>query len=145
MIVKSKKLGEFEVDDNFVINFVSPILGYENLKNFVLAKLQNDDLFTWLQSVEDSEIALPVASCDTFGVDCSYEVDDEILHILDVSEKDNITVLNIINIPNGKPKEATINLLAPIFINKANKRAIQYVFSGSNLPVRKRIFELENI
>jgi flagellar assembly factor FliW len=48
--------------------------------------------------------------------------------------------LNIACIPQGKPEEASINLLGPIIINLENRKSMQLVLVNDNLPVRHKLF-----
>ena len=38
MKIQSEKLGELEIDENSIINFVSPIIGFDNIKQYVIIK-----------------------------------------------------------------------------------------------------------
>ena len=48
---------------------------------------------------------------------------------------------NIVTIPQGKPRNSTINLLAPIIINATNKKGMQLILSNSNYPVKQPLFK----
>ena len=36
MKIPSEKLGEIEIDESSIINFVSPIIGFEQIKQYVI-------------------------------------------------------------------------------------------------------------
>ena len=75
-----------------------------------------------------------------FNIDYKFEIKDEDAEVLGLTDGKDVLSFNIVTIPKGNPKSATINLLAPIVVNKLNKKAMQLVLSNSALPSAKRIF-----
>ncbi len=140
MKIKSTKLGEIEVEESSILTFVKPILGYSELTKFVLVNIEGNDIFSWLQSVEDLSLAFPVSVPAYFNIDYKFEIKDEDAEVLGLTDGKDVLSFNIVTIPKGNPKSATINLLAPIVVNKLNKKAMQLVLSNSALPSAKRIF-----
>ena len=120
--IKTTRFGEVEVDNSLLFNFVSPIIGYNDKKSFILIDYRPDSPFKWLQSMEDMDLAFPVTLCSYFNIDYQFELSDEDAKTLGV-------------------KGATINLLAPIVINTNNNNAMQVILKDSKLPVRHPLFE----
>ena len=52
MKIETRDFGEMEIDPKEVVEFLSPIYGFENLRRFVLLYDDNIPPFTWLQSIE---------------------------------------------------------------------------------------------
>ena len=71
-------------------------------------------------------------------------IPDEKEAILEAKDANSILALNIANIPNGEPQNATVNLLAPIVINTDNKKAIQLILTNSDFSVRYKIFDYKD-
>ena len=94
--------------------------------------------------MEDMELAFPVTLCSFFGIDYKFDIPDEEAENLETQNADDVFVCNIANIPASNPKEATINMLAPIVINLANKKAMQIILKNTEFEVRHRLFDTED-
>ncbi|MDD3594609.1 MAG: flagellar assembly protein FliW [Candidatus Gastranaerophilales bacterium] len=140
MILNTTKFGEVEVNEDYIFDFVEPILGYEDLKKFALVDYDNDSPFKWLQSIENLELALPVTIPAFFGINYQFTIPDEKVALLQAGNADDILSLNITNIPKGQPQEATVNLVAPIVVNINNKKAMQLVLSNTDFSVKHKLF-----
>ncbi len=143
MRINTTKFGEIEVSDDTIFTFVDPIIGYEHLRQYVLVEHNVNSLFKWLQSVEDPDLAFPVTSPAFFDIEYQFEIPTETAQKLDLTSVDTLLSLNIVTIPAANPRKSTINLLAPIIINAANKHGMQFILSNSNYPVRCPLFKDE--
>ena len=141
MILKTTKFGEVEVNENYIFDFIEPIIGYEEYHKFALVDYNVNSPFKWLQSVENPDLAMPVTIPAYFGIPYEFTIPDEKEQILDAKDAGDILCLNIANVPNGAPQNTTINLLAPIVINTANKKAIQLVLLDTNFAIKYRLFD----
>lgn len=141
MKINTEKFGEIEVNENLIFDFVEPIIGYENLTKYVLVEHSENSAFKWLQSIEDETLAFPVSTPAYFDIDYQFEIPTEVAEKIDLKSVESLISLNIVTIPQGQPKNATINLLAPIIINATNKQGMQLILSNSNYPVRQTIFK----
>lgn len=139
--INTTRFGEVEVDNSLLFNFVSPIIGYNDKKQYTLIDYRPDSPFKWLQSMEDMDLAFPVTLCSYFNIDYQFELSDEDAQTLGVKEANEILALNIVTIPQINPQGATINLLAPIIINTTNNNAMQVILKDSKFPVRHPLFE----
>ena len=137
------KFGKVEIDKKSIFNFVSPIIGFNGLKKYTIIDYKPDSPFKWLQSVEDMELAFPITLCSFFGIDYQFDIPDEEAEKLKITSADDVLVFNIANIPSSNPQGATINMLAPIIVNIANKKAMQLVLKNTNFEVRHKLFEQE--
>lgn len=140
MKLKTTKFGEISIDENLIFDFLEPIIGYDNLKKYVLVEHSDNSSFKWLQSVENAELAFPVTSPAFFDIDYQFEIPTEKADIISLTSVESLISLNIVTIPPTDPRSATINLLAPIIINAANKQGMQIVLSNSNFPVKTPLF-----
>ena len=139
--INTVKFGEVEVDKNFIFDFVSPIIGFEDLKRYTIIDFKPDSPFKWLQSMEDMELAFPITLCSYFGIDYQFDIPDEEAEKLEIETPDDIFVCNIANIPSFNPQGATINMRAPIIINLQNKKAIQTILKNQDFEVRYKLFK----
>ena len=141
MKTQTTRFGEVEVSKEFLFNFVSPILGYDDEKEFVLIEHNKQSNFKWLQSMKTPELAFAVTMAGFFGIDYTIELPDSTIEDLGIEDSNDILVLNIALIPHENPRATTINLLAPLVLNLKNKKSAQVVLTGSDFEVTHPLFE----
>ena len=139
------KFGEIEVNKESVFEFVLPIIGFNECKEFAIIDYKPDSPFEWLQSMEHMDLAFPITLCSFFGIDYQFDIPDEEAQKLDITSGDDVFVCNIANIPASNPQAATINMLAPIVMNIVNKKAMQIILKNSEFEVRHRLFNDESL
>lgn|SRR5574344_1159856 len=138
--IETEKFGEISIDEKLIFEFVEPIIGYDNLKKYVLIQHSDNSAFKWLQSVEDSTLAFPVTSPAFFDIDYQFEIPTDKADKIELTSVESLISLNIVTIPSANPRKATINLLAPIIINANNQKGMQIILSNSNYPVKCALF-----
>ncbi len=134
----SEKLGEMEVDEDKIINFEDGILAFESSKRFILLRSAKED-FYWLQSLDKADLALPCMNPYVVAPDYAPDIPDEYLEKLGVKTEEDVSVFNIVRIPDNV-RDATVNLAAPVIINHNTKQGMQVVLDDPNYTVRHRIF-----
>lgn len=132
MIVKSLLFGDIEIEDENKIEFVSPILGFEDENEFVLIREKEDLPFLWLQSLKTPELAFLLADPFVFFPDYSVELDNSY-------NTEDIVIYVIVNL-NEDFKLSTANLVAPIVIDIKNRKASQIVLQDSPYTTRHYLF-----
>ncbi|HRU33059.1 MAG TPA: flagellar assembly protein FliW [bacterium] len=133
MKVRTLLFGDIEIEDKYKIEFVSPILGFEDEREFVLIREKDDSPFFWLQSLKTPELAFLLADPFIFFPDYSINIEDS--HI---GEKIAIYVIVALN---EDFKLSTANLIAPIVIDIESKKAFQIVLEDSPYTTRHHLFE----
>lgn len=141
MIIKTEKFGEIDIEQERIFKFALPIIGFNNLKEFVVIDINKDSLFKWLQSVEDPNLAFPIVSVFSMNIDYSIDLPDNIVDMLEIKSIDNVLVMNIASIPQDNPQGTTLNLLAPLIFNLENKLAGQVILSGSGYDISFPLFK----
>ena len=139
--INTAKFGEVEIDKSAIFDFVAPIIGFGDLKKYTIIDYKPDSPFKWLQSMEDMELAFPITLCSYFGIDYQFDISDEEAQKLEIETADDVFVFNIVNIPASNPQGATVNMLAPIIANLANKKAMQTILKNTDFEVRHKLFE----
>jgi flagellar assembly factor FliW len=115
------------------IEFVSPIPGFPECRQFVLVRLDDDGLLYALTSIEDPDLRFLVVPPPPFFPDYAPEIDDESLELLTEPDPEQLLLLLVVT---ATEKETTANLLAPIVIDQEKRRAVQVVLNGSGLELR---------
>ena len=143
MKAATRLFGEIEIDESKIITFEDGIIGFPDMKKFTLIfdeEKEGRPSISWLQSMDEPEIAFPVMDplfvCEIYNP----SVEDELLKNLGTIKEDNLYVLVTVTVPQDI-KELAVNLKAPIVINTDTRKASQIIVED-DLPVRYRIYEI---
>ena len=143
MKAATRLFGEIEIDESKIITFEDGIIGFPDMKKFTLIfdeEKEGRPSISWLQSMDEPEIAFPVMDplfvCETYNP----SVEEELLKNLGTIKEDNLYVLVTVTVPQNT-KELAVNLKAPIVINTDTRKASQIIVED-DLPVRYRIYEI---
>ena len=139
IIVNTARFGEVSVDEERVIHFVEPILGFEKTRRYVILDHSEDSPFKWLQSADDPELAFVVTNPKFFGIDYEFTLSDETVTQLQLESVEDTVVLTIVNIPQEDPSKMTTNLLGPIVINQKFCKAMQVVLHDTQYSTKTRL------
>ncbi len=139
MIIDTVRFGEVEVEENRVIHFVEPILGFEKSLRYVILDHAEDSPFKWLQSADEPELAFVVTNPKFFGVDYEFELSDELAGRLTLEAAEDALVVTIVNIPQEDPGKMTTNLLGPVVINQKLRKAMQIVLTETGYSTKARL------
>ena len=141
MKVNTARFGVIDVADERIFEFVLPIIGFNDLKKFVILDINKDSFFKWLQSIEDPEIAFPIVSVFSMNVDYALDIPDNVVDALKIQDVESVLVMNIASIPQDNPQGTTLNLLAPLVFNVNTQLAGQVILSGSGYDVSFPLFK----
>lgn len=141
MIVKTTRFGDLDIPEDMILDFIIPVIGFEDVSKYFLYETDNNKVFKWLQSSEYPDLAFPVTHAAYFGIQYDVEIDDETMDKLDIKTAEDVNIINIVNIPQGKPNDATINLIAPVIINTNIQKAGQIILKDGNYSVAQKLFD----
>lgn len=122
-------------DDVPVIEFVHPMPGFAELVRFALVQLDDDGVLCALRSVEDPDVRFLVVPPHLFFPDYAPVLDDETVAELGIESVDDVVLLVVLNATDSLA-DTTANLLAPIVVNTAGRRAAQVILADTELPIR---------
>lgn len=126
MILNTKRFGKIEIDNNQMIVFESPILGFEDFQKYIL--LQSEEKtspFEFLQSAEDEDLSFIVTDPFVFFPQYEFHLEPHWLEALAITNESDITIMVIVTVRS--PDDISCNLKAPVVINKSNHSAAQIV------------------
>jgi len=144
MKITTRVFGEIEIDDSKIISFPSGIIGFPDMTDFALVYDEDkgkDSPIRWLQSLQESEFAMPVMDPLLVAQDYNPEVEDDHLIPLGEMSADDTLVLVTITVPKELEK-MSINLQAPIIINANSKKATQIIVNTEKYPVKYYIYDI---
>ncbi len=139
MKVATKPYGAIEVDSRQKISFPYGILGFENLKSYLLLDAVQQP-FYWLQSLDVVEVAFVLINPHIFRPDYSLDVPREELEEIGIESEGDILDFAIVTIPDN-PADMTANLQGPIIINKVSRIGRQSIANDDKWQVRHLIMQ----
>jgi flagellar assembly factor FliW len=140
MKVKTTRFGEIDVPEGDVIHLPSGLIGFPELKQYVLLDHDKDSPFKWFQSLEDGAIAFVLIDPLLFNPEYVAEVTDAELAELDVQTEEDLVISVIVTVPSN-PQNMTANLKAPLIFNLKNRRGKQVILNTSSYTTRHNIME----
>jgi len=143
MLVKTRHFGEIELDENKILTFENGILGFEDNKRFtILYDNEGDERpdISWLQSLDEPALAIPVVNPFTVMEDYNPEIEDELLKPLGSLDEDNAVVLISITVPSDMTK-ISANLKAPFIINSDSRKGTQIIIENPDYHVKYYFYE----
>jgi flagellar assembly factor FliW len=140
--IKTSRFGEINYKKTDVINFVKPILGFNELTNFVLISRAESEPFKWLQSLENPDVCFVVID-PRLVLDKYYlEVPAHDIKLLEGSEnQSDYQIYVIATVPKGHPEQMSINLQGPIVIYIKQLTALQLVLNNPEYDIRYSPFQ----
>jgi len=139
MLIQTSRFGPVNLQDEDILEFPEGILGFSDLRRFVLLDDPNDEIFAWLQSCELAQIAFPVLEPELFSQTYQLSLTKHDLESLGLKSSESVRSFSIITIPDD-PTQMTANLKAPVVINVQKRVARQIVLQDNNLAIREPIF-----
>lgn len=139
MIIQTTRFGQVELKQEDVITFPEGLLGFADLRKFVLLDDPNDDIFAWLQSCEAAQVAFPVLEPELFHHEYKVTLTKTDLESVKLSAQQKPRFFSIVTIPDD-PTQMTANLKAPVVVNVQERIARQCVLQDNNLAIREPIF-----
>jgi flagellar assembly factor FliW len=143
MQVDTTRFGSLEVDDEAVITFTQPILGFQEFRRFVLLDGPEDSELRWLQSTESGELAFLLLDPRTVIADYEVELNRHDLAELAVNAVDELDLYTLVVVPQDRTKVRT-NLKAPILISQKHRLAKQIILDKSNYPIQYYLSQGQN-
>lgn len=144
MKIKTRVFGEIEIDESKTIHFPAGIIGFPELTDFSLVydeEKGKDTPIKWLQSLQETEFALPVMDPLMVVADYNPEVEEDYLSSLGEVKEEDTLVLVTVTVPKDLQK-MSINLQAPIIINVESKKAMQMIVNVEKYPVKYYVYDI---
>lgn len=143
MLVKTRHFGEVDLDEEKVIYFEHGILGFEDCKKYAI--LYNNEggkkpEISWLQSLDEPALAIPVISPFLIKPDYNPTVEDELLRTLGEITPDNIIILVSVTVPADITK-ISANLKAPFVINTDLRKGCQVIAENEDYEIKHYFYK----
>jgi flagellar assembly factor FliW len=138
--VSTTRFGEIEVKEDDLIELPHGLIGFPELKKYVLLDHDKDSPFKWLQSLDDGGIAFVLINPLLFKPDYMVEVSEEEIGDLDLKKEEDAVISVILSIPTN-PQNMTANLKAPLVFNLKNRKGKQLVLRNDAYTTRHNIMD----
>ena len=138
--ISSSRVGEIEFDDAYIVHFKDGIPAFEDEHEFVILPYEEESPYYFMQSLKSPELAFLLTIPFLFFQDYSFELDDQTIEELAITDNDKVHYYALITIPNGSIRYMTANLVAPIVLNAENMQAKQIILEKSNYTTKHRLF-----
>ena len=141
MNLLTKHFGEIEFDDDGILSFEAGLPGFEKARRFLLIDgTEEQSAFKWLQCIDEPMLAFAVVNPFLIKKDYDFEVNDEVVDSLGISNEEDVSVYSILVVPEDLSK-ISMNLKAPVIINNKNNKAAQIILDTGNYTVRHYIVD----
>jgi flagellar assembly factor FliW len=124
MKINTHHFGEIEFNEDIILKFENGLFGFEKLQQFLLLRA-GEDLFYWLNSVDEPEISFPLIG--TRIIDENFP---------EVEENEGFGIVTL----NKDPLNITVNLKAPVYINQEKKTGFQKILDNDRFVVDYKLF-----
>lgn len=133
MKIKTTRFGTITIEEEKIISMPFGMLGFPDVKRFVILQHKKDSPFFWYQSVNDPMLAFVIMSPFLFKPDYNVDVENVLMEMSwnEKEKQNNLELYVVVNIPKGAPDKMTANLIGPILINNKIHQAVQMVISDS--------------
>lgn len=143
MLVKTKFFGDVDLPEEKILTFDRGLIGLGDYKKYtILYDCEKEDTnISWLQSVDEPALALPVIRPWLVKEDYNPTVEDELLTSLGELTEENLVILLTMTVPSDI-KEMTVNLKAPIVINADTRKGVQIIVENQDYEVKYKVYEI---
>jgi flagellar assembly factor FliW len=140
MNIKTSRFGELDVADEAVISMPDGMLGFSEIKRYVLIQHRDGSPFLWYQAVDEPNLAFVVVDAFTFFPDYEVVMSSEDVEVLKCTKPGDLAVFLVVVIPDN-PEDMTANLRGPLVVNVDNKVARQVVLTDEKYSPHHSIME----
>lgn len=143
MIIQTTRFGAVEIADKQCIHFNKGIPGFEQNKDYVQID-SGDGLFAYLQSLTDPDLTFITSEPFNFFPEYEFQLSESAQEELAIDSEEQVAILNIVTI-RSSTGELSMNLLAPIVLNKDTREAKQIILHDSHYRTNHLISQAQTI
>jgi len=125
-----------QIDEWMIIHFPNGLLGFPDIKNYVIFDHDQDVPFKWLQATDEPTLAFVIMEPFLFQPDYQVEIQEQDLQEIRVNDTSHLSIFVLLTIPAGQPARMTANLKGPVLVNGENRWAKQLVLTNSQYHTR---------
>lgn len=135
MVIKSPFFGEMEVTPDLIYYFEDGLIGFEDLKRYILISEEKVAPFKWLQSVDEPALSFPILNPRL--VDSDYKPGKK------YTGTKHLSLFAIVTLKN-KNNRVTINLRAPVVFDNEKRTGKQVILTSEKYATNYEIDRTSN-
>ena len=140
MKIETTRFGEIEIQKEEIITFKDGLLGFEEIKEYVIFEMEDSAPLMWMQSVQEPSLAFVIIRPFEFNEKYSINISDGVTDVLEIEKAEDTDIFAIVVIPDD-PSKMTANLQGPIIINIKKKLAKQIISTNPRHKIKHYILE----
>ena len=144
MLVKTRYFGEIDLGEDKIITLERGLIGFEEYKKYTIlydSEQEERPAISWLQSLDEPGLALPIVSPLVVKPDYNPVVEDELLMNIGELTEENLVILLTLTVPEDV-KKMTTNLKAPIIINSDTRKGVQLIVENQDYEVKYKVYDV---
>lgn len=144
MIINTFNYGDIECSENDLLTFPDGILGFSELKQYLLLGYDEDDTVLVLQSAQRPEVSFVVINPLFLCPDYKPVLTPEELASLEAENQEDLSYY-IICVVRENYLDNTANLKCPIVVNPETLKGIQVIMEGTPYGFRHKFSSFPHI
>ena len=148
MKVETSRFGTIDISEKQIIRFPKGLYGFEKETEFTLLPFNPnvESPMEWMQSLKSDHLAFVVTDPYLYLPDYKLKLSEEDKKRVELEEDDLFLTRAIVTIPENY-SEMTVNLIAPLVINKDKGVAKQFVLTNMDYDTRHYLLpeEMRNV
>jgi flagellar assembly factor FliW len=132
---ETSRFGTCSYRESEVLLFPWGLPGFSDLRRFVVLQGADTPQFFWLQSLETSNVALPLVDPWSLFDEYDPRLPSYARIALDLENPEDFTILAVC-VVGSEAHEMTVNLLAPLVVNLKTRMCRQVTLDSGNYEVR---------
>ena len=137
MKVETSRFGTIDISEKEIVRFPEGLYGFEKESEFTLLPFNPnvESPMEWMQSLKSDHLAFVVTDPNLYLPDYKLKLSEEDKKRVELEEDDLLLTRAIVTIPENY-SEMTVNLIAPLVINKDKGVAKQFVLTNMDYDTR---------
>ena len=124
MKIHTTRFASIEIEPDDILFFRNGLIGFEDCRHWVLLADADNSAVAWLQSMQHSDIAIPVVSPRRFNADYQVKLEPNDVDMLQLTAVEQAYVLGVVS---RDDETLTMNLRAPLVINLDRRIGCQVI------------------
>lgn len=137
------RFGEVEYGPENTLHFLEGLIGFEDLRYFVVMPNEKDGPLFWIQSIDDPQAAFILTDPTDFFYDYRVVPDGRERQKLGITDGEPCLVCSVVSV--SVEQKVTLNLAAPILFAPTTNTALQVILEGTRFSPRTELPTLDDI
>lgn len=134
-VVRFGQTEALDVAGTDVVTFDQGLVGMEHLRQFAIVSDTRLAPCAWLQSIEEPALAFVVIAPTLVVPSYEAEISGDDAYQLELEDPEDADIWSIVTIV-GDPRNSTVNMLAPIIVNRRRGFGKQVILSDARYSLR---------